>query len=95
VDHERQSGAHRQVDLRLECAPLVLARRVVAEVVEPGLADRAGARVGGGALDRVDVAVSPALRVMGVAADDRHHVIELACGPKRSRDRLVVHPDGR
>ena len=45
VDHERQPAARGEIDVRLERAPLVVVRGVVAEVVEAGLADRAGARV--------------------------------------------------
>ena len=40
VDHERQARGARQLHLGDERAALVLARRVVALVVEPGLADR-------------------------------------------------------
>src|SRR5437879_4722073 len=43
VDHDGQLQTPRKVDLRLERASLILARREVAEVVEAGLADRAQA----------------------------------------------------
>ena len=45
VDDERLAELARELDLRGERALLVGARRVVAVVVEPGLADREAARV--------------------------------------------------
>jgi hypothetical protein len=51
VDHHRQLRARGQAELRLEGAALVVARRMIAVVVEAGLPDSAGARVRRGALD--------------------------------------------
>ena len=71
-----------QLELRLERAPLVLARGAVAVVVESGLADRARPRVRGGALDLLQAGVVEALAVVGVAAHDRHHALVLAQHPR-------------
>ena len=40
MDHERQAGLSRRVDVGAEAALLILARAVVVVIVEPGLADR-------------------------------------------------------
>ena len=52
-----------ELELRLEGAPLVVARGVVAVVVEAGLADRARPRVGGRPLDLLEVAARRSPRV--------------------------------
>ena len=65
---------------------------MVAEVVEAGLAYRAGAGMSRGALDRLEVRVAEALGVVRVASHDRHHLAELVRGGQGARDGLVVHP---
>ena len=62
-------------DLGGERALLVGARRVVAVVVEAGLADRAAARVRGELAQLVGDRVVVAGRVVGVAADRGEHLV--------------------
>ena len=80
-------SARGQLEVRLERAPLVLARRVVAVVVEPGLADRAHALV---ARPRARSARCRASLEAGglvrVAADDRDDLV-VARAPPRARAR--------
>jgi len=55
VDDDRLAGLAREGELGVEQPPLVVGRRVVAEVVQPRLADRNCLRVGQQLAQRVDV----------------------------------------
>ena len=73
-----------------ERPPLVLARGVVAVVVEAGLADRPDPRVGRRRSISLEVGGAEALRLVRVAADDRHHLGRARAprpGPPRSTRR--------
>src|SRR5207244_2136970 len=95
VDDDGQLQTPRKVDLRLERASLILARREVAEVVEAGLADRAHALVARRPLDRLDASVVEPLGLVRVAADDREDLLVGIRRRERALDRRVVDPHGR
>ena len=85
----------RKLDLRLERAPLIVVRRVVAVVVEPGLADRDDLRVGRRLSDRLEVrGLEPGGRVR-VPAHDREHLLLRVREAERAGDRVVVDADRR
>ena len=83
----------RQLHLRDERADLVLARRVVAVVVEPGLPDRDAALVGRQRLELGQVGVVEAGRAVGMAADRRADLREGLGRRQRRAARRAVHPD--
>ena len=82
-------SARRQLELRLERAPLVVARRVVAVVVEPGLADRAR-RADARAARSISSSrrVVEAGRLVRMAADDREHLV-VVLGGARARAAIA------
>ena len=95
VDHQRLAELARQLDLRAERALLVGARRVVAVVVEAGLADRQAARVGGELAQLVCDRVRVAGGVVGVVADRGVHLVVLLGGRERRAPRALVDADVR
>ena len=93
VDDDREPDPPGDIDLRLERAPLVGARRVVAEVVEAGLADRADRRIGGHALEALDVSVGEPGGLVRMPSHDRE---DLLVRPRRLEGALRgggVDPD--
>ena len=95
VDHHGKLRASGQLELRLEGAALVVAGRVVAVVVEPGLADRPGARVRRGALDLLERGLVEAGALVRVASHDRDHLVVVLRRGQRVLDRRAVHPHRR
>ena len=93
VDHERLAELACELHVREERALLVGAGRVVAVVVEAGLADRADGRVLGELAQPVGDAVVVAGRLVRVAADGGEHLFVLVGGRERRLARAPVHPD--
>ena len=85
VDDDGEPDPPGEVDLCLERAPLVGARRVVAEVVEAGLADRADRRVGGHPLDALDVSLAEAGGLVRMPSHDREDLVVRPRRDGRSR----------
>jgi hypothetical protein len=93
VDDERLAGSARDLDLRQERALLVLARRAVAVVVEPGLPHRAAevvprqlGKVGRGGVVEV-------VRGVRVPPDRGEHLVEPLRRGERRAVAVLVHPD--
>ena len=93
VDDERLAELAREADVRGERALLVGARRVVAVVVEAGLADRGAARVAGELAQLVRDRVGVARRVVGVVADGEPHLGVRLGGGLRAAAALRVGAD--
>ena len=94
VDDQRLARRLRQLDLRVERTLLVGARRVVAEVVQAGLADGRAARVGGQRLQVGEVGVVEALGVVGVTPDGGVDLREVLGRLQRRAVGRRVHADG-
>jgi hypothetical protein len=94
VDDERLGELAGDLDLRAEGPLLVGARRVVAVVVQPGLADRAAAGMRRELAQVLgDGVVIPGGEV-GVAADGGEHLVVGVGGGERAAAGLGVHADG-
>ena len=93
MDHERLAELVRDLDVGAEGALLVGAGRVVAVVVEPGLADREAARVGGQLAQLGGDRVVVAGRVVGVVADRGVDLVVLLGRRQRGAARLLVDAD--
>jgi hypothetical protein len=95
VDDDRLPELARQVDLCLERAPLVVMRRVVAVVVEAGLADRDHLRVRGRLPDRLDLPRLEAGRRVRVTTHDRVDLVVRVGKSERRADAIVIDADRR
>ena len=95
VDHERLARRARELDLRVEGALLVGARRAVAEEVQAGLADRGAAGVGGELLElgQARRRRSPS-RGSGGGRSRRAPAVEPLGGLERLAAGGAVDPDG-
>ena len=93
VDDQRLAGGAGEVDLGVEGALLIGARRVVAEVVQAGLADRAAARMLRELLEVGERRGVEALGVVGMAPDGREHLVERVGRGERLAVALLVHAD--
>jgi hypothetical protein len=85
MDHERQPGFPRSVDMRLEALALRLPVRLVVIIIEAALADRDYARMIGGFDQRRGAEVGMGVGLVRVDADTCPHV-RLALG---ERDDVV------
>ena len=83
MDHERLAGAPREPDLGFEGAFLVLARGVVAVVVEAGLADRDALLMAREGFELGVVSVIEPGRLTRVPPDRRVHLREVLGRCKR------------
>ena len=91
VDHDRLAELGRDLELGFEEAALVVVRRVLAEVVEAGLADRDGARV----REQVAQLVEPVrVGLVGVVRVDAESGVD-AVVLLGKRERLVAARDAR